>query len=140
MTGSEVVRHRVFDAFQRSHGVEVASDLMELLPPAGLPELATKQDLAVLKADLVGEFRSEVGSVRNELGFLRGDVAAEFASVRSDMAVESASLRAELAAMRAELKDSLLAQTNRYVRWMFGAIVISTVIATAASAIVDGRF
>ena len=61
MAITEEVRHRVYEAIRASHGDEVANGLMEMLPPVGWADVATKQDLAALreqvatKADLKAE-------------------------------------------------------------------------------------
>lgn len=114
MAGTEAARHRVFEAFHASHGEEVASDLMELLPPAGMPELATRQDLQVLEAGLKAELAEMKGEFRGELGEVRG----------------------ELGKVRGELAELIAQQTNHYVRWMFVAVGTATALSTAASTVV----
>ena len=52
MTVNEESRHEVFEAFKASHGTKIAGVLLEMLPPAGVPELATKGDLAIVRADI----------------------------------------------------------------------------------------
>jgi len=43
---TEEVRHRVYEAIRASHGDEVANGLMEMLPPVGWADVATKHDLS----------------------------------------------------------------------------------------------
>lgn len=52
IAASEQQRHGLYAAFSESHGEEVAVNLLEALPPAGLPDLATKDDIALLRRDL----------------------------------------------------------------------------------------
>lgn len=52
MPVNEETRHEVYEAFKASHGPNIAGARLEMLPPAGVPELATKADLAVLEAKL----------------------------------------------------------------------------------------
>ncbi len=52
MTAGEQQRHALYEAFSETHGEEVAVNLLEALPPAGLPDLATKDDIALLRRDL----------------------------------------------------------------------------------------
>jgi len=49
---TEEVRHRVYEAIRASHGDEVANGLMEMLPPVGWADVATKHDLDVLRVML----------------------------------------------------------------------------------------
>ena len=57
-------RVEVYEALKTAHGEKVANAFMEMLPPAGVPELATKADVALLGADL----RAEIAQLRGEFG------------------------------------------------------------------------
>ena len=46
------MRHKVYEAIRASHGDEVANGLMEMLPPVGWADVATKHDLDVLRVML----------------------------------------------------------------------------------------
>ena len=54
MAVTERRRHELFKWFEEQMGEERASTMIELMPPTGFAELATKQDLAELEARLVG--------------------------------------------------------------------------------------
>ena len=58
MSVTEQQRHQLLTWFEERMDEERAATMMELLPPAGSDQLATKGDLAVLRAeiktDLVG--------------------------------------------------------------------------------------
>lgn len=54
MAVTERQRHELFKWFEEQMGEERASTMIELMPPTGFAELATKQDLAELEARLVG--------------------------------------------------------------------------------------
>ncbi len=72
---------------------------MEMLPPAGVPELATKADLAVLESKL-------------------NDLRAEFGG-----------LRAEFDSFKAEIGGQIEAQTVRFIRWSAAIAGVSLTIA-----------
>ncbi|MCX6533837.1 MAG: hypothetical protein NTW34_06560 [Actinobacteria bacterium] len=81
-----------------------ADDLMSLVPPFDVSELATRAEMHAgfgsVRAEMALGFArvdAEFGSVRAEmaLGFARVD--AEFGSVRAEMHAEFGSLRAEMA-------------------------------------------
>lgn len=102
MSVNEFQRHQVFQWFEDAMGPEKAAIMMDLLPPVGWGDVATKADLASLRAEL----RAEIAGLRGEMVGLRG---------------ESAGLRGEL---RAEIADSR-AQTIR-------TVVLSMVVGNAA--------
>jgi hypothetical protein len=59
MSVDERSRHRLFRKLDELIGPEEATTLMELLPPVGWADVATKHDLTML--------RTEMESLRNEL-------------------------------------------------------------------------
>lgn len=75
----EEMRHEVYEELKRAHGPRFAGAIMEMLPPAGVPELSTKADLAVLKSDFDG-LRAEFTGLRAEFTGLR----AEFTGLRAE--------------------------------------------------------
>jgi hypothetical protein len=59
MSVSERARHQLFVKLEQMLGSEEATTLMEHLPPGGYTELATKQDLEVLKNELLAKISQE---------------------------------------------------------------------------------
>ena len=49
---TEYERHRLFTWFEEQMGEERASTLMDMLPPTGFGDLATKHDLGILRQEL----------------------------------------------------------------------------------------
>lgn len=64
MPVDEETRHDVYEDFKRVHGAKRAAAIMEMLPPAGVPELATKADIEKLEGRL--------GSLEERFGSLEG--------------------------------------------------------------------
>jgi hypothetical protein len=58
MAVTERQRHELFKWFEEQMGEERASTMIELMPPTGFAEPATKQDLAEFEARLVGSMTS----------------------------------------------------------------------------------
>ena len=56
MAVTERQRHELFKWFEEQMGEERASTMIELMPPTGFAELATKQDLAELEVSLTKSF------------------------------------------------------------------------------------
>lgn len=71
MTISASARNRLFNKFRDQYGDEDAAVLMDMLPPGGWDEVASKSDLR----DLRSELRADIADVRGEIAELRGDIA-----------------------------------------------------------------
>ncbi|MBI2167884.1 MAG: hypothetical protein HYU28_00050 [Actinobacteria bacterium] len=95
MTINQAERFEVYASLKATNGERVAGLVLEMLPPAGVPELATKADLAVLEAKFDGKFDG-----------LRAEFNGEFNA-----------LRAEFGEFKAQMLAAFEAQTTRYVRW-----------------------
>jgi hypothetical protein len=96
MSVDERRRLELADAAKRTLGDDAGVTLMELLPPAGWADVATKQDLLVLRGD-IDLLRDDFGRLRDEFAGLRD----EFAGLRG----EFAGLRGEFDDLRNEFKD-----------------------------------
>jgi hypothetical protein len=73
MTTVEDQRYRMHNAFREAHGEEVASVIMEHLPPAGWSHLATKQDVELVRTEL----KSDMQALRGEMQVLRAELKEE---------------------------------------------------------------
>ncbi|MFI5047284.1 MAG: hypothetical protein ACHQIG_09495 [Acidimicrobiia bacterium] len=78
-------RLELADAVKRTLGDEAGLTLMEMLTPVGWADVATKQDLAAVRADidrLRVDLTREIGGVRSdltgEIGALRNEVDLKF--------------------------------------------------------------
>ena len=117
--------------FSREQADGTAAALAETLTA----EIATKRDLADLKAELKGDIaelrlemrtgfasvQTEFGSVRNEMASLRAELHSEVAGLRG----ENAGLRGEIAGVRTDT-----------AKWIIGAVFINTVTAVGLVAAV----
>lgn len=107
MSVTESERHQIFQWLQEVMGPERAAIMIELLPPVGWGDIATRTDLAVMEgrlrgeiAELRGEVRSEIGALRGEIGALRG----EMGELRGEMG----ELRGEIGSLKGDLMRTLL--------------------------------
>ena len=114
MTVDESARLEVFEAFRESHGERIASALIQMLPPAGVPDLATKDDVALVRRDLAAlEQRFEAFEHRIEL---------RLAGSEDRVDVKIAGLDIRIAGLEAKLERELRAQGNRFIGWMFAGL------------------
>lgn len=58
MAINERTRHELYEAVRRTLGDEPAETLMQMLPPVGWADVATKHDLSALETGLRGEFHA----------------------------------------------------------------------------------
>ena len=100
MTSNEktrfTIRNRLADHFDEGF----ADDLMSLVPPFDMSELATR-------AEMRAEFGSVRAEMRAEFGSVRGEMNAEFGSVRGEMALGFARVDTKFAELRSEMHQNL---------------------------------
>ena len=106
---NERERLKLYDRLGEVLGLDEAGTLMELLPPNGWDDIATKDLVAANATSLRGEMaevrgemaevRGEMAEVRGEMAELRSEMAAQFAGV----ATQFASVANEFSAVRSEM-------------------------------------
>ena len=77
MAITEEERFELFERAKEVFGDEGAGTLMTLLPPVGWADVATKQDLEHLSAELRAEIRESRAELRSELNALRAEFYKE---------------------------------------------------------------
>ncbi len=129
MTIDERHRLALAEAAKRVLGDDPAVTLMELLPPVGWADVATRRDLDSLRtglqaeiAVLRGEMHREIGELRGEIGGLRGEIGR--------LQGEIGGLQGEIGGLRGELRSEMAALSRRLVLWL-----VTTVFATFAASL-----
>jgi hypothetical protein len=64
---TEAGRHRLYETAKEKLGEREAKELMELLPPVGWADVATKADVDQLRTELGAEMRTLSADLRAEL-------------------------------------------------------------------------
>ena len=96
MTVTEGERYAVHQRLDEMLGTEEANVLMELLPPVGWADVATKRDLENFANQLRIERLQGEASLRAELNSLGEKLGGETASLRTEMAKEFRQLQARM--------------------------------------------
>ncbi|MDZ7678494.1 MAG: hypothetical protein U5K29_08070 [Acidimicrobiales bacterium] len=109
MATTEHARHQLYQRLNETIGIDEADTLMELLPPVGWADVATKADLAHL-ADRMDARFEEIDQRFDQIDQRFGQTADNF-----DLKLDTcqANLRTEIADLRIELHRSL--RTNMIV-------------------------
>jgi hypothetical protein len=83
---TEAGRHQLYEKIATEWGQEYAEELMSYLPPVGWADVATKQDLKLLSAELRADLGREIANVRTELGDRITDVSDRITDVSDKLA------------------------------------------------------
>ena len=108
-------------------GAEEASTLMSHLPPVTWDQVATKDGLRALEANLRAEISVSASGLRAEMANLGTEIRTEIAGLRTEVRTGLAVVRTEMADLRTEISDAIVRQT----RWMLGfALALASVMIT----------
>ncbi|WOJ91801.1 DUF1640 domain-containing protein (plasmid) [Methylocapsa polymorpha] len=100
---------------------EQAESLAEALGEATQGDLATKADLAAVKAEL----KNDIAELRTEL---KGDIAA----LRTELKSDNSALRTELKGEIGELRTKIAETKTDILKWIIGAIGFQTIVILGA--------
>ena len=124
---SEPQRLALHAAVRRTLGEEEGDTLMALSPPANT-DIATRQDVDVLRTEMTGEFAALRAEMKGESAAVRAEMKGEFKAVRAEMKGEFKAVRAEMAggfeASRAETAAAIERAKNSTLRWTIATIIL----------------
>ena len=92
MSVTEYERHQIFQWYEEAMGSERAKIMMNLVPPVGWGEVATRTDLAALANGLRGEMSVLSSELRGEMAELRGEMKALGSELRGEIKAGNAEL------------------------------------------------
>ena len=128
MTISERERLALYRRLEDTLGTDHADTLMELLPPTGWGDVATRADLHATATELRGEMaelRGEMAQLRGEMGEVRGEIAV----LRGDMLAGFAAVDQQIAGLKLEI----VGMQRSYLQWLiaFGLTIWLTLLAAS---------
>lgn len=125
MPVDERARHELHERLAAVLGADATGTLMELLPPVGWADVATRQDLDALghrvDAQLAG-VREEMADLRTDLRTEMADLRVEMAHLRTNQAAGLGELRGEMSAGLGELRGEMSAGQRQLLFAMLGAM------------------
>jgi hypothetical protein len=144
MSIDERKRHALYERLDEVLDAEHADALMELLPPVGWAEVATKHDLEALRIVTTQDIEALRTEMRAEFVDVRSEMQAEFVDVRSTMQAEFADVRstmqAEFADVRSEMRVGFAearAELHRELRHQLWIVLGGLTMAVAANQLVE---
>lgn len=118
----ESERYALRDQLAETLGSETAGKLMEHVPPVKWDELATKDDLRVMAAELRVEMREGFAEVKDSIAEVKGSIAelkGSIAEVKDSVAEVKNSI-AEVRNSVADVKDGIAEHRERIIVTMTG--------------------
>lgn len=105
---------------------EAADTLMELLPPVGWADVATKSDLQHLRDEL----KSDIHSLRNEL---KGDIQNLRVATKSDLQHLRDELKGDMHALQLTFEATLEKRLHGQTKWLITTMIAMNTVMLAAS-------
>jgi hypothetical protein len=122
MSITEASRFQLRTAIGLILSEEAADTLMELLPPVGWADVATKTDLHYLNGDiqnLRNELKSDIDSLRNEL-------KSDIQSLRDE-------LKGDMHALQLTIEATLEKRLHEQTKWLITTMIAMNAVTVAAS-------
>jgi hypothetical protein len=139
MAVDEQARHALHVRLDEVLGPDVTGTLMELLPPVGWADVATRHDVARGLDALGHRVDAQLADLRSEvetgLAEVRGELRTGLADVRTELRTGLADVRTELHSELGSLRTDMMANQRQVMFGLFGAIAANAGVVWAALAV-----
>ena len=126
MSITEASRFQLRTAIGQILSEEAADTLMELLPPVGWADVATKTDLQHLRDEL----KSDIHSLRNEL---KGDIQNLRVATKTDLQHLRDELKGDMRALQLTIEATLEKRLHEQTKWLITTMIAMNTVMLAAS-------
>jgi hypothetical protein len=126
MSITEASRFQLRTAIGQILDEEAADTLMELLPPVGWADVATKTDLQHLRDEL----KSDIHSLRNEL---KGDIQNLRVATKTDLQHLRDELKGDMRALQLTIEATLEKRLHEQTKWLITTMIAMNTVMLAAS-------
>ena len=133
MSITEASRFQLRTAIGQILSEEAADTLMELLPPVGWADVATKTDLQHLREELKAEIHSLRVATKTDLQHLREELKADMLNLRNEF---KADIQALQLSFETTLEKRLHEQTKWFITTMIAMNDVTVAVAVALSKLI----
>jgi len=133
MSITEASRFQLRTAIGQILSEEAADTLMELLPPVGWADVATKTDLQHLREELKAEIHSLRVATKTDLQHLRDELKADMLNLRNEF---KADIQALQLSFETTLEKRLHEQTKWFITTMIAMNAVTVAVAVALSKLI----
>ncbi|MEY3505499.1 MAG: hypothetical protein RL691_89 [Actinomycetota bacterium] len=133
MSITEASRFQLRTAIGQILSEEAADTLMELLPPVGWADVATKTDLQHLRDELKAEIHNLRVATKTDLQHLRDELKADMLNLRNEF---KADIQALQLSFETTLEKRLHEQTKWFITTMIAMNAVTVAVAVALSKLI----
>ena len=126
MSITEASRFQLRTAIGQILSEEAADTLMELLPPVGWADVATKTDLQHLRDELKGDINSLRVATKTDIQHLRDEMQADIKNLREE-------LKGDMHALQLTIEATLEKRLHEQTKWLITTMIAMNTVMLAAS-------
>jgi len=133
MSITEASRFQLRTAIGQILSEEAADTLMELLPPVGWADVATKTDLQHLRDELKGDINSLRVATKSDLQHLRNELKNDINSLRNELKGDMLNLQLTI---EVNVRKLIHEQTKWLITTMIAMNAVTVAVAVALSKLI----
>ena len=133
MSITEASRFQLRTAIGQILSEEAADTLMELLPPVGWADVATKTDLQHLRDELKGDINSLRVATKSDLQHLRNELKSDIDSLRNELKGDMLNLQLTI---EVNVRKLIHEQTKWLITTMIAMNAVTVAVAVALSKLI----
>jgi len=133
MSITEASRFQLRTAIGQILSEEAADTLMELLPPVGWADVATKTDLQHLRDELKGDINSLRVATKSDLQHLRNELKSDINSLRNELKGDMLNLQLTI---EVNVRKLIHEQTKWLITTMIAMNAVTVAVAVALSKLI----
>ena len=126
MSITEASRFQLRTAIGLILSEEAADTLMELLPPVGWADVATKTDLQHLRDELKGDINSLRVATKSDLQHLRNELKSDINSLRNE-------LKGDMLNLQLTIEVNVRKLIHEQTKWLITTMIAMNTVMLAAS-------